>query len=69
VGIDTEKNLSDFLDAAKVSEWAVPAMQWAVSAGLIQGRSINLLAPQEHITRAETAVILMRLRGLGNSTD
>lgn len=51
--------LSGFSDADSVSSWAVPAMDWAVSAGLMVG-SDGKLNPTSSATRAETATLLMR---------
>jgi hypothetical protein len=64
--VDTKEKISlhNFSDAESISDLAIPAMQWAVGTGLIQGRTGNRLAPQEHSTRAETAVILKRFRGI-----
>ena len=59
------ENLSRFTDASSVSDWAVPAMQWAVGQGLIQG-SNGLLRPQANASRAEVATILMRFCELLN---
>ena len=52
-------DLSAFADGAKVSSWAVDAVEWAVSRHLISGKSGNLLDPQGTATRAELAQILM----------
>ena len=54
-----------FTDASDVSVWAVPAMQWAVGQGLIQG-SNGQLRPQANASRAEVATILMRFCELLN---
>ena len=62
VVIKRKVSLQDFSDAANVSDWAVHSMQWAIDAGIIQGRGNNKIAPKEFATRAETAVLLMRLR-------
>lgn len=59
----TGADLSVYKDAASVSAYAVPAMQWAVGAGLIRGTSIGndvLLDPKGSATRAQVAAILMR---------
>ena len=42
--VTLEENLSRFTDKASVSAWAVPAMNWAVRQGLIEG-SNGLLRP------------------------
>lgn len=57
--VTLEENLSRFTDKASVSAWAVPAMNWAVRQGLIEG-SNGLLRPQANASRAEVAAILMR---------
>lgn len=57
-----ENSLNEYSDAADISEWALPAVQWAVGTGLVQGKNDMQLSPQGLAIRAETAVILMRLR-------
>ena len=51
--------LEAFPDAASVSSYAVDAMSWAVSAGLISGMD-GQLVPGGSATRAQAATILMR---------
>ncbi|MDY4430113.1 S-layer homology domain-containing protein [Evtepia sp.] len=53
-------DLRAYNDAGDISAWALEALQWANGAGLISGRSADLLAPAGSTTRAETAVILVR---------
>ena len=53
-------NLDKFKDADKVTDYAKMAMQWAVSSGLVKGKSGNLLDPQGTATRAEIATMLHR---------
>ncbi|MBE6945702.1 MAG: hypothetical protein E7459_06405 [Ruminococcaceae bacterium] len=55
-----EDALADFADADKVNNYAVDAMNWAVSVGLINGMDDATLAPQGNATRAQIATILMR---------
>ncbi len=55
-----EDSLKDFTDAGKVNAYAVDAMNWAVSVGLINGVAEGELAPQGNATRAQIATILMR---------
>ncbi|WP_418691566.1 S-layer homology domain-containing protein, partial [Agathobaculum sp.] len=45
--------------ATTVSQYAIPAMQWACGAGIINGAN-GKLNPQNNATRAEVAAILMR---------
>lgn len=52
-------SLAGYPDAAKVSGYAVPAVQWAVGKGLINGVS-GKLAPQSTATRAQVAAIIHR---------
>ena len=52
-------NILGFEDASKISGYAVPAMQWACGAGIIQG-SNNKLDPKGSATRAQVAAILER---------
>lgn len=61
-GCDTSdrSDLSKYGDADKISPWAKDAIVWANAAGIITGRKGNILAPDETITRAEVATILMR---------
>ena len=47
-----------------VADYAREALAWAVSAGLLQGRSDGTLNPSGSATRAQTAVILQRLETL-----
>lgn len=51
-------------DAEEISEYAREALSWAVATGLLTGRSSNTLAPHGAATRAEVAIILMRLNRL-----
>ena len=65
-GADTagRTDLSRFSDSAAVADYARDALAWAVSAGLLQGRSDGTLDPSGSATRAQTAVILQRLETL-----
>lgn len=57
--VNLSEHLTNFSDAAQVSDFAVPALNWAVGSGIILGDS-GFLAPQDTVTRAETAQMLMR---------
>ena len=48
-----------FADYAAVSGYAKEAMTWAVENGIVTGKD-GLLAPRDAVTRAETAVVLVR---------
>ena len=43
-----------------VNGYAVDAMRWAVSSGIIGGTDAGLLMPQGNATRAQVATMLMR---------
>jgi 2',3'-cyclic-nucleotide 2'-phosphodiesterase (5'-nucleotidase family) len=53
-------SLSSFADGAAVSPWAIEAMRWAVSGGLMGGDGGGRLNPAGSATRAEIAAILQR---------
>lgn len=52
--------LSSFVDGEQTSDWARPAMIWAVEQGLITGVGNDRLEPRGQATRAQAATILMR---------
>ncbi|BDF70588.1 hypothetical protein CE91St41_21850 [Oscillospiraceae bacterium] len=61
VSAGENSNILSFADAFDVSEWAVPALQWACGAGLMSGKDGGRLDPRGTATRAELAALLMRL--------
>ena len=54
--------ISSFTDADSVQTWAVEAMNWAVSEGIINGMGDGTVAPQGTVTRAQGAQILYNMR-------
>lgn len=64
IGTESKDSISTFADSALVSPYAAEAMNWALQAGLIQGTGKNYLTPQGTVTRAQVAVILMRMSKL-----
>ena len=52
--------LDAYTDAASVSDYAKPAMQWAYAMGLIKGTSDTTLSPKDNCTRAQVATIILR---------
>jgi hypothetical protein len=54
-------NISNYSDGGKVSSWAKEGMRWAVGDGIISGVGNNTIAPSMSTSRAQAAVILMRL--------
>jgi hypothetical protein len=59
-GVPDAPQISVYTDAPQISDWARDAMAWAVSRGLITGRTATTLVPQGTATRAEAATILKR---------
>ena len=57
-----EADLSGFPDGAETSAWAVEAMEWAVSTGLLGGYTdTGRLDPTGDLTRAQAATVFFRL--------
>ena len=63
VSVGEETNILSYDDAFAISAYAIPAMQYAVGAGFITGKSIRTLNPKDNVTRAEIAVVLERIFG------
>ena len=60
VSVGEDTNILSYADALQASEYAIPALQWAVGAGVLNGKGGNLLAPTGTATRAEIAAIMQR---------
>lgn len=60
VSVGEDTNILSYADALDVSEWAIPAMQWACGSGVINGVTDSTLVPQGNATRAQAATMLMR---------
>ena len=60
VSIGEDTNILSYDDFADLSEYAIPAMQWACGAGVITGVTDTTLVPQGEATRAQVAAMLMR---------
>ena len=59
VSAGEDANILSYADAFDVSEYAIPAMQWACGVGVISGKD-GALDPAGSATRAEVAAMLMR---------
>lgn len=53
-------DLSRYSDSDKINIWALDAMNWAVSSGIINGTSQNTLSPLKNMSRAEMAIMFNR---------
>lgn len=60
VSIGEDTNILSYTDFADLSEYAIPAIQWACGAGVITGVTDATLVPQGEATRAQVAAMLMR---------
>ena len=60
VSIGESTNILSYADFASISEYAVPAMQWACGSGIVTGVTESTLVPQGTATRAQCAAMLMR---------
>ncbi len=58
-----ETNILSYDDFDTISEWAIPAIQWAAGAGVMKGRTDSTIDPTENITRAEIAQMLVNYMG------
>ena len=56
VSIGEDTNILSYNDALTISEYAIPAIQWACGAGVLSGSS-NSLLPRADATRAQFAVM------------
>ena len=61
VSVGENSNILSYTDAADVSEYAIPAIQWACGTGIINGTGDgSTLSPQDAAARAQAAMMLMR---------
>ncbi len=60
VSVGENTNILSFTDIDKAGEWAMPALQWACGAGILQGGADGTLNPTGTATRAQVAAILER---------
>ena len=60
VSVGENTNILSYVDVQQASEYAIPALQWAVGAGVLNGKNGGRLAPAGTATRAEIAAIMQR---------
>ena len=60
VSVGENTNILSYVDVQQASEYAIPALQWAVGAGVLNGKNGDRLAPTGTATRAEIAAIMQR---------
>lgn len=62
-GRPTADGTADFADTAAIAPFAMSAVVWAYTHGIVSGKSGNRFEPQDSATRAELAVMLYRWLG------
>lgn len=70
-GKNTDKDsavLNQFADRSSIASYAVDAMAWAVTQGIISGTSSSTISPSGLATRAQAAAMLMRFDKMGEGT-
>ncbi len=55
-------NILSYDDSLQISEWAYPALQWAIGEGIITGTSSDRLSPAGTATRCEAAAVITRFK-------
>lgn len=60
VSVGEDTNILSYTDAQTISQYAIPAIQWACGTGVMNGKSSSKLDPKGYATRAEVAAMLMR---------
>jgi len=60
VSVGEDTNILSYDDAFDIGQACIPAVQWAVGAGIIEGTDAGRLSPEGQLTRAQAAVMLRR---------
>jgi len=59
--VEAGKLLESFIDASATADYAKSKVAEVIKAGIVAGRTGDVLAPQENVTKAETAVMVRKL--------
>ena len=54
-------NILSYEDYSDISEYAIPALQYAAGAGIMTGKTDKTINPSDTSTRAEAAAVIMRI--------
>ena len=54
-------NILSYEDYSDISEYAIPALQYASGAGIMTGKTDKTINPSDTSTRAEAAAVIMRI--------
>jgi len=65
VSVGEDTNILSYNDAFDISEYAIPALQWACGAGIMSGYTDGYLRPFGQASRAHTAQTLMNFMEIG----
>ena len=60
VSVGEETNILSYEDVFRVSEYAIPAMQWSCGTGVVGGYTDGTLRPLNNATRAHAAAMIQR---------
>lgn len=60
VSIAESTNILSYKDYNKISEYAIPAIQYMVGSDLMKGKATSIINPKDNATRAEMTAILHR---------
>lgn len=60
---EVSAQLARFTDAPAISPWARASVAGAVTKGIVKGRTATAIVPQGTATRAEAAVMILRMHG------
>lgn len=60
VSMGERTDLSSYSDVSEISEYAMKAVQYAVGADLLNGKTASTMNPTDNLSRAEIAVVLQR---------
>ena len=67
VSAGEDTNILSYTDAQDISEYAIPAIQWAVGESIITGFEDDTLRAKENANRAQMAVILNKISDYFNN--
>jgi hypothetical protein len=51
-------DISAYTDAGRISQYALPAVRWAVGEGVVRGKTSTTLCPRDNVTRAQAAQMM-----------
>lgn len=64
--VGEHSNLLTYKDFEEISDFAIDAISYAITNGIIKGKTTDTINPKDYITRAESAVIFKNFKELNN---